>query len=103
MPVDETRSVPQGEPPSELSPAAEAKRRDARRKFLARSTAGAGFVIVTLHHERGVAGYTGGGYDSKILVSSAEACESIGKKKTGTKEAYTSFSPKNKVTRIVCE
>jgi hypothetical protein len=100
MPIDESNSMPQPESPTGLSPAAEAKRRAARRKFLARSSAGAGAAIVTLHHERASAwgwNWDGGG---KVLVSSDEACRSIGGKPSGTKEV-TSFS--KKVKRTVCE
>ena len=55
---------------------AEAKRRVARRRFLARSgAAGSGMLIVTLYHQRGF------GKDhpaKKIILSSPEACQSLG-------------------------
>jgi hypothetical protein len=68
---------PEAESPSALTPAAEAKRRAARRKFLMRSTAaGSGFLIVTLYHQRSMATQRD---PNTMYVSSATTCTSLGR------------------------
>ena len=73
---------------------AEAKRRVARRRFLAKSgAAGSGMLIVTLYHQRGF------GKDKppkKVILSSPEACLSLGGKPKTVHDAKDSLGNKLK-------
>jgi hypothetical protein len=83
--------------PSELvpleggdGPESEAKRREARRRFLLRTTATSGVAIVTLCHQRKVSA-------TNRLVSSEAACASIHGISYGTANGSVAG-----VTRIKC-
>ena len=69
---------------------AEVKRREARRRFLLRTTATSGVAIVTLCHQRNASA-------TNRLVSSEAACHSIG----GTSMGPTNGSVPG-ITRVKC-
>ena len=78
-------------------PDAEAKRRAARRRFIARGTAaGSGFLIVTLYHQRGLAA------GKKIFTSSAEMCLSLKGTPGKTEPIPNPENPKQKITAFQC-
>ena len=70
---------------------AEVKRREARRRFLLRTTATSGVAIVTLCHQRNASA-------TSKLVSSEAACASIG----GTSMGPTKGGSVPGVTRVKC-
>ena len=86
--------------PPDAAATAEAKRRAARRRFLARGGAGSGLAIVTLYHQRAFATWS---VDRTVLVSSPETCASIGGKKGDKKWALSSVTPKKYVERYECD
>jgi hypothetical protein len=76
----------------------EAKRRAARRRFLARGTAvGSGLLIVTLYHQRGIAGGS-----KKIFTSSAEMCLSLKGTPGKTEPIPNPENPKEKIPAVQC-
>ena len=78
---------------------AEAKRTAARRRFLKQgAAAGSGILVVTLHHQRAIAGKS-----KQIMTSSAATCTSLGGTSKGTKKVVDSLSGGQKVTRTVCQ
>jgi hypothetical protein len=100
MPNDQAKSTtPAPASPDPVS-AADAKRRAARRRFLARGSAGSGMVIVTLYHQRAFGTYT---TDRTILASSPEACHSLGGKAGYKKWTESSVTPKKYVERYTCD
>ena len=82
--------------PQALSPEAEAKRRDARRKFFLRASAGSGLLITTLYHRRSFGGTRPRG---TYYLSSTLACTSIG----GTPNGTTVTGSFTSGTRTVCD
>ena len=76
---------------------AEAKRRAARRRFVARgAAAGSGLLIVTLYHQRGLAA------SKKIFTSSAEMCLSLKGTPGKTEQIPNPENPKQKITAHQC-
>ena len=75
---------------------AESKRTNARRRFLRQgAAAGTGILVVTLHHQRAMAGA------KKVMASSAGTCASLGGSSKGTTtvvDANTGL----KVTVVAC-
>ena len=69
---------------------AEVKRREARRRFLLRTTATSGVAIVTLCHQRNVSA-------TNRLVSSEAACNSIGGRSMGPVDGSVPG-----ITRVKC-
>jgi len=78
--------------PSEAAVAA--KRAEARRQFIKRGAiAGTGVVVYTIHHQRSFAG------SKKLLVSSVEACVSIGGDPGHKKKVVDSINPVQKIDK----
>lgn len=94
MSNEETTKKTLGEPD-----AAEAKRTAARRRFLKQGTAaGTGILIVTLHHQRAIAGA------KKIMTSSAAVCASLHGTSKGTKSVRNVTNANGpKVTVTQCQ
>jgi hypothetical protein len=86
-----------GAPPGEQPARAEAKRLDARRRFVKNTAAGSSAVLFTLYHTKGSAG-TG----KKVVLSSAQACMSLGgtpgKRPIKVKDSVTG----KKVEKVEC-
>ena len=89
-----------GTPPAENPNPAEAKRQEARRRFVKRGAAGSSAVLFTLYHTKGSAGSKDKG--KKVVLSSEQACQSIGgtpgKKPIKVKDSITG----KKVEKIEC-
>jgi hypothetical protein len=100
MPTDHPVG-PEAELPAALTPAAEAKRRAARRKFLMRSSAaGSGILIVTLAHQRSFAYQRKDGFQ---YLSSDAACTSLGKTPIQTVNVDNSLTNTGpKVAKVEC-
>jgi hypothetical protein len=86
-----------GTPPAEKPNAAEAKRLEARRRFVKRGAAGSSAVVFTLYHTKGSAGKS-----KKVNLSSAAACLSLGGTPGKTVKVKDSVTGK-KVDKIECE
>ena len=100
--MDPNRPDPSPDTGPNRAPAlsAEDKRRMARRRFLARSaTAGSGFFVVTLAHRRA---FGFGSYGAKtVLVSSPEACQSVGGQTSYKQEVADSIATWKKTSVTV--
>jgi hypothetical protein len=80
---DESKKATEGE-----LDGAEAKRTAARRRFLKQGTAvGTGILVVTLHHQRAMAGGT------TIMTSSAGTCLSLKGTVQGTTQVHNVTNP----------
>ena len=89
-----------GTPPAEHADPAEAKRLEARRRFVKRGAAGSSAVLFTLYHTKGSAGSKDKG--KKVNLSSAQACESLGGTPGKTKKVKDSVTGQ-KVDKVQCE
>jgi hypothetical protein len=79
MPTDHPVDPSRVDARPELNEAAELKRKEARRRFLLRSSAaGSGLLVVTLVHQRAFAKQPGLQTGTTIQVSSEATCTSIG-------------------------
>ena len=78
---------------------AQSKRAAARRRFLKRgAAAGTGILVVTLHHQRAMAGA------KKIMASSVGTCLSLGGSSKGTTQVKDANNPSGpKVTVVTCQ
>jgi len=90
-----------GAPPGEQPDPAEAKRLDARRRFVKNTAAGSSAVLFTLYHTKGSAGSKDQG--KKVVLSTAQACLSLGgtpgKKPIKVKDSVTG----KKVEKTECQ
>ena len=94
-PVVQASGTPPATGPAEGG--ADAKRLAARRRFLARgAVAGSGFLIVTLYHQRGMAG------SKKIFTSTAEMCLSLGGTPGKSEMVPNPENPAQKMPAIQC-